>query len=101
MKQKSKTPCKRVVDDMNKDLLTDQDLSDPCKAFLASPIGKHLLRRTADELRHSREELERVRPHEEKKIRDLQNNIWRARSVITWLDESLNQLAEKSDGFLS
>lgn len=58
--------------------------------FLKSDIGRLLLARAEEEEKEAMEELAKVSPWRRRRIRELQNRVWRARSVVGWLVEVVN-----------
>lgn len=64
--------------------------------FLKSDIGRYLAGRCEEEVATAQEQLAVVSPWRRNRIRQLQNQIWRANSVRSWLIElvSAGQQAE-------
>lgn len=67
------------------------ELADKAIAFLESPLGKHLAHRAEAEERAALEALATVDPEDSARIRALQNDVWRAQSVLQWLGEAINE----------
>lgn len=63
------------------------DLGAEVVAFLQSPVGVALTKRAEEEEREALEELAVCDPDDPKVIRDLQNRVHRANSIIGWLQE--------------
>ncbi len=55
--------------------------------FMASDIGRYLLGRAEQDIQEAHEKLAIVSPWRRNRIRQLQNEIWRAQSVKGWLVE--------------
>jgi hypothetical protein len=55
--------------------------------FLASELGRYLLGCCDQEKADALEQLARVSPWRRNRIRQLQNEVWRAESVKSWLAE--------------
>jgi hypothetical protein len=64
--------------------------------FLSSEIGRYLLGRCELEIAEAHMQLARVSPWRRNRIRQLQNEVWRAQSVRGWLIELIQagQMAE-------
>ena len=59
--------------------------------FLASDVGRYLLGRAEQDKREAQDLLSRVAPWRKNRIRQLQNEVWRAESFVTWLAELINE----------
>lgn len=57
------------------------------KDFLASDLGRYIVGRCQQEKADAQEQLSRVSPWRRNRIRQLQNEVWRAESVVVWLSE--------------
>jgi len=55
--------------------------------FLASDVGRYLIGRCEQEVADAQDKLASVSPWRRNRIRQLQNEIWRAKSVREWLIE--------------
>jgi hypothetical protein len=55
--------------------------------FLASELGRYLIGRADQEIEEAQDALAKVSPWRRNRIRDLQAQIWRAKSVKGWLAE--------------
>lgn len=66
----------------------DIALMDQVQALLGSDLGKYLTNRANDERDDALSKLASHDPEDSKGIRDLQNQIYRAESVLLWLDEA-------------
>lgn len=65
------------------------DLGAEVVAFLQGPVGIFLVHRAEEEEREALEELARIEPTDAKGIRELQNQVYRANSVVGWLQEAI------------
>ena len=67
--------------------------------FLNSDIGRFLIGRCEQEIADARNKLDIVSPWRRNRIRQLQNEIWRAKSLQSWLIE-LIQAGEQAEQML-
>ena len=72
---------------MNETLWAEAALGRDAEEFLASDVGRYLLGRAQQEIEYAQEKLSIVSPWRRNRIRQLQNEIWRAQSVRGWLVE--------------
>jgi len=73
---------------MSNDLLwAEATLGRDAAEFLKSEIGRYLIGRCDQELADAQEKLAIVSPWRRNRIRQLQNEIWRATSMKAWLAE--------------
>jgi uncharacterized protein YbjT (DUF2867 family) len=71
-------------------LLAEAILGRDAEEFLASELGRYLVGRAEQEEREAVEQLARVSSWRRRRIRELQDDIWRARSVRQWLAEMVS-----------
>jgi len=79
------------VDEQIHELIAEYKLGEDAQAFLKGDLGRFLLGRAQQEIDLAREEMDDIDPHAFKEIRDLQNQIWRARSFGNWLAELIHR----------
>lgn len=72
---------------MNETLFAEATLGRDAEEFMSSDIGRYLLGRCEHEIIDAQEKLSVVSPWRRNRIRQLQNEIWRAKSVRDWLLE--------------
>ena len=72
---------------MNETLMAEAVLGRDSAEFLGSELGRYLLGRCEQEIQDAQEKLSVVSPWRRNRIRQLQNEIWRAQSVSGWLAE--------------
>jgi len=72
---------------LNETLLAEAALGRDAEEFIASDIGRYILGRCDMEIEEASEKLSVVSPWRRNRIRQLQNEIWRAKSVKSWLAE--------------
>lgn len=73
---------------MSADVLwAEATLGRDAQEFLASDVGRYLIGRCDQEIAEAQEKLNVVSPWRRNRIRQLQNEIWRAQAVKTWLAE--------------
>jgi hypothetical protein len=82
---------------LNPLLLAEAMLGKDAEEFLTSDIGRYLLGRCEHEIEEAQDLLSTVAPWRRNRIKQLQNEIWRAKSVRVWLAElvSNGQRAEQ------
>ena len=68
---------------------TEVQLGIEVEAFLNGAVGKYLASRAEDEAQTALELLATVPPDGEAEIRKLQNQHWRASTVMSWLVEAI------------
>jgi hypothetical protein len=68
-------------------LLAEAMLGRDAEDFINSDIGRYLLGRAEQEAAEASELLAKVNPWRRNRIRQLQNEIWRAQSIRGWLAE--------------
>lgn len=59
------------------------------EAFVHSKLGRYLIGRAEDERQRALEALATADPEDAKTIRQLQNQQWRANTVLGWLAEAI------------
>ena len=73
------------LDPSTRTLIAEVDLGRQVPDFLRSDIGRYLVGCAQYEYAEAMEGLERTSPWRRRRIRDLQNQAWRARSFMEWL----------------
>lgn len=68
-------------------LLAEAALGQDAEEFLAGQMGRYILGRCDQEVAEAQGYLATVCPWRRNRIRQLQNQIWRAQSVKRWLAE--------------
>lgn len=68
-------------------LMAEAILGRDAQDFFRSELGQYILGRIGQEISDAQEKLERVSPWRRRRICELQNEIWRARSMSGWLAE--------------
>lgn len=71
----------------NDALLAEAALGRDAEDFLAGEIGRYILGRCEQEIADAHERLACISPWRRDRIRQLQNEVWRAQSVKAWLAE--------------
>ena len=72
---------------MNELLWAEASLGRDAQDFLASEIGRFIVGRCEQEISEAADLLSTVSPWRRNRIKQLQNDIWRAKSVRGWLIE--------------
>lgn len=72
-------------------------LGKDAEEFCRSELGQYVIGRSKQEKLEAQEELSKVYPWRRRKIQELQNRVWRAESIQSWLVELIlnGQNAEK------
>lgn len=71
-------------------LLAEAVLGRDAEEFLASELGRYIVGRCDQEVADALDELSRVSPWRRRRIKDLQNKVWRAKSVKGWMAELIS-----------
>lgn len=71
-------------------LMAEAILGRDAQEFLATELGQYLLGRCSQEKADALSQLARVSPWRRNRIRQLQNEVWRAESVTSWLAELIS-----------
>jgi hypothetical protein len=74
-----------TLDPTTRTLVAEVDLGMQARDFLHSDLGRHLVGCLHQEVLLSQEELNKVWPWRRRRIQDLQNRIWRAQFMLSWL----------------
>jgi hypothetical protein len=72
---------------MDRQLIAEAIMGKDAEEFLHSDLGKYLIGCAEQEAQDAMNELARVYPWRRKRIQTLQNQIWRAQSIQSWLAE--------------
>lgn len=70
---------------MNPELVAEAILGKDAEEFLNTELGRYLIGRAEQEASEATQQLKDVWSWRSKKIQELQNKIWRAESVQSWL----------------
>lgn len=70
---------------MSELLWAEATLGRDAEEFLSSDVGRYLIGRCEQEIADAQEKLSQVSPWRRNRIKELQNEVWRARSVRQWL----------------
>ena len=62
-------------------------LGQEASEFLSTEIGRYIVGRAEQDKADAMEKLARVSPWRRNRIRQLQNEVWRAESVVSWIAE--------------
>ena len=73
------------LDPTTRTLVAEVDLGMQARDFMRSDLGRHLIGCLNQEVILAQEELARVWPWRWRRIRDLQNRIWRSQFMLSWL----------------
>jgi hypothetical protein len=68
-------------------LMAEAILGRDAEEFLNTELGQFILGRCEQEIQEAQAQLSRVSPWRRNRIRQLQNEVWRAQSVKQWLGE--------------
>jgi hypothetical protein len=83
---------------MNDLLLAEAILGKDAEEFISSELGRFILGRCDQEIQEAQDLLAVVSPWRRNRIRQLQNQVWRAKSLRSWLIELINsgRMAEQA-----
>jgi hypothetical protein len=70
-----------------KELFAEAIIGRDAEEFVESDIGKYIIGCAEQEANEAMDQLKSVFPWRKRKITELQNKIWRAESLQTWLAE--------------
>jgi hypothetical protein len=85
------------VSDEREVLYAEAVLGRDAEEFLAGDLGRYMVGRAQMEEREAVEALARVWPWRRRRIQQLQNQLWRARSFRAWLAELVNSGNQAED----
>lgn len=68
-------------------LMAEAILGQDAQEFVKTELGRYILGRARQEKAEALEQLGRVSPWRRNRIRQLQNEVWRADSIAGWLSE--------------
>lgn len=71
-------------------LMAEAILGKDAEEFLKSDIGRYMMGRCEQEIDEAQDLLSRVSPWRRRRITELQNQIYRAKSLKSWLVELVN-----------
>lgn len=77
------------LDPTTRTLIAEADLGVQARDFLRSDLGRHLVGCLQQEIVLAQEALASVHPWRWRRIRDLQNRVWRSKFMLSWLAELL------------
>jgi hypothetical protein len=72
---------------MEDELSAEAILGDEARKFLEGDLGRYMRGCAEQDVQEALLDLEDADPEDHKKIRDIQNKIWRARNFPVWLNE--------------
>lgn len=68
-----------------KELFAEAIIGKDAEEFIHSDIGQYILGCAEQEIAEAADQLKRVHPWRTRRIRELQNQVWRAESFQSWL----------------
>lgn len=71
-------------------LMAEAVLGRDAEEFLNTELGRYMLGCCEQEIDEAQDQLSRVHPWRKRRIQELQNKVWRARSVKGWLAEIIS-----------
>lgn len=80
-----------TLDVVTRTLVVEADLGRQAKEFFESPVGKYIVGCISQEIMSAQMDLAEVSWWNFWKIRKLQNQIWRARSMVAWMADLVRQ----------
>jgi hypothetical protein len=76
---------------LNDLLMETAILGEQADLFIKSDVGQYLLARSEEKSRICYEALKKVSPWRTRRIRDLQNEIWKCESFHLWLRQAITE----------
>lgn len=73
------------LDPTTRTLVAEVDLGQQAREFLASDLGRHLVGCLHQEVLLAQEGLEQTAAWRRRRIQELQNRVWRAKFMLSWL----------------
>lgn len=73
------------IDPTTRTLIAEVDLANEAKEFFTSQVGRYVVGCAEQEIKDASLELTRVWPWRRRRIQQLQNRIWRAQALLSWL----------------
>ncbi len=77
------------LDPETRSLVAEIDLGEQAKEFVSSDLGRHFVGCAMQEITEAQQQLATVSPWRFWKVQELQNRIWRANWLLSWLRELL------------
>jgi hypothetical protein len=71
-------------------LMAEAVLGRDAEEFLNTELGRYMLGRCEQEIQEAQDQLSRVSSWRRRRIQELQNRVWRAKSVKEWLAELIS-----------
>lgn len=78
-----------TLDPTTRTLIAEVDLGNQAKEFMASDLGRHLVGCLKQEVTLAQEELTKCASWRRRRIQELQNRVWRAQFMLSWLRDLL------------
>ena len=75
------------LDPTTRTLVAEVDLGVQAREFAESDLGRHFIGCALQEIAEAEKALSTVAPWRRRRIQDLQNRIWRATFLLSWLRE--------------
>ena len=75
------------LDPTTRTLVAEVDLGTQAREFVESDLGRHFVGCALQEVAEAEKALSVVAPWRRRRIQDLQNRIWRATFLLSWLRE--------------
>ena len=75
------------INNMSQELFAEAIMGRDAEDFIQSDIGQYLIGCAEQEAHEAMDQLKRIFPWRRTKIIELQNKIWRAESIQSWLAE--------------
>ncbi len=78
-----------TLDPTTRTLVAEADLANETVEWLRSAVGRYIVGCAHQEIMDAQELLAGTSPWRRRRIQELQNRIWRAQSLLSWLRELL------------
>lgn len=73
------------LDPTTRTLVAEVDLGFQAREFVKSDVGRYIVGCAMQEIAEAQEKLENTAPWRRRRIQELQNQAWRARTLLAWI----------------
>lgn len=73
------------LDPSTRTLIAEIDLGVQAREFVNSDLGRYIIGCAQQEIADAQDKLERISPWRRRRIQEVQNQAWRARTLLAWI----------------
>lgn len=73
------------LDPTTRTFVAEADMGRQAREFAESDVGRYIIGCAQQEIADAQEKLERTMPWRRRRIQELQNQAWRARTLLAWI----------------